>query len=362
METLIIFLVWPAIVFLISKIYFKRQLDAPEMIVGVGAAAVCAGMFWFISTSMMTHDKEIIHGKITEKVKVVDDYQEAYECNCYTTTDSKGYQTRHCMTCYRTVYYVDWELNSTIGTFDVDRKESYSKSVWNSRDPEIWIDAYVGEHCSKWSSYENFVIAAENGLFNLKEYQEAMSAYKGIPAYPSITRLYEPRLVVGDIPELKKEQWNIFLREKMKVLGPTKQANVVIVFTKSKDPKWKLALEAKWMGGKKNDVVIIISYDGNTINWVDGFTFGRSANNHLMISQIKDGIVAINNLDNIAGIINTIAAHVKNSFKRQQMKEYEYLKDDIKPSDRVLFWLFVIQFIWTVGSMIFFIRNETFKR
>jgi len=53
----------------------------------------------------------------------------------------------------------------------------------------------------------------------------------------------------------------------LRTLGRKKQVNVIVVLTEIDDPSYKYSLEAKWLGGNKNDVIIVMGFDDHKITW-----------------------------------------------------------------------------------------------
>jgi len=146
------------------------------------------------------------------------------------------------------------------------------------------------------------------------------------------------------------------LSDKLKVLGAKKQANIILILTNTKDKNYRYAVEKEWLGGKKNDIVVILGLDGENIIWVDGFTFGLSQGNHLMLTQMFDELRGKDvKLDNVVDIVTQ---HVDKNFVRKQMKDFEYLTRELQPSLSLLIFVSVLQLIANVGITIWSIKNE----
>lgn len=365
MHLFILILAVPLVWALIARIFFLSKFTWKEFIVQVGVSFLFSGFLFAGALYSKTLDNEFIHGQITDKVRDEGSYEESYSCNCRSVCRGTGNNRicqRVCDTCYRTIYTVHWYLESTLGRIDIDRKSSQSRSVWMATDPLLYTESYIGEPCTKMHYYENYVLAAKRSLFNREGY--SYTTKFPLPNYPRLYSIYRSRNAIGTAPGVTAEvldEWNTSLRDKLKILGPKKQANIIIVFTEDPDPKYRYALEKHWMGGKKNDIVIIFGTARYPdLAWVDVFTFALSAGNHEMIVALKDDLVGKGKL-NAQEAIEIIASHVDKSFKRKQMADLEYLADDIAPTTGAVIGILVAQLVVSVLLTFYFVRNECFE-
>jgi hypothetical protein len=120
---------------------------------------------------------------------------------------------------------------------------------------------------------------------------------------------------------------------------------------------YRYAVESAWLGGEKNDIVVFISTaDGKTIQWVDVMTWALNSGNELFHVKLRDELKAVP-LDADAihtAIISKTVAH----YDRPQMKDYEYLADEIRPPTWVVVIAMIISFFGSIGLLFVFHRVD----
>lgn len=331
-------------------IYYKKKFDLKEAAVQLFASWAIGAIVLLLGSMMATSDYEIWNGQVYDKTRVQDYWLETYECNCVTTGSGKN-ETTTCDTCYRDHYTVDWDVKCSVGNVKIKSLDSEYKSVYKKPDPTAYKKAFKGEFCATSHSYTNYIKAADHSLFNLDNnlnYEE----YE-VPNYPRIHSYYKVNRVFG-FGKINKKL-NELLNSELRTLGPTKQANIILIGTKY-DEGYRYAVEQKWLGGKKNDVIVLVGIDGISIDWVDTITLGSNLGNELMTVKMHDDIMALKLVsEDIAGVVtDTIAKH----FDRKPMQEFEYLKDDIQPS----IWLIILSIVLCVSCNIgifFYFKNNS---
>lgn len=357
----IMFLIIPIIWVVIVRLIWNKSITMPELGIHIGSVFLLSLILLSIVYWSATGDVEILHGQVVEKVRKNDSHMESYSCNCHTTCSGTGNnRTCHqsCDTCWRTVYTVDWYVNTTLGRIDIDWERSYYKSVWKTPDPERYVTAYVGEPCAKNHFYVNYLKSAPASLLNSKNYN-IKTVYK-LPQYPKIIDLYSVNNVINVDSVVDIKPYEKLLSDQLKSLGPKKQVNIILIFTKQQDVKYKYAVEQHWLTGKKNDVIIIIgTKDGTTIDWIDGFSFALSQGNKLLFTQIFDEL-RLKPLT--TDIIPIITNNIDRSFVRKQMKDLEYLKNAVQPSIFSMVVLFMIQFACNIIITFICIKYDLFQQ
>lgn len=357
MELLILLLTIPVIWVIVARLIFKKALSWQENLCHIGAAVLFTAILWFAGTAMRTSDQKLIHGQVVEKVRDQDTHMESYSCNCRSYKCGKS-TCRTCQTCWRRVWTIEWYLKTSIGNIGIDSDRGYTPLVWAARDPKIYADAYEGEPCSKWVSFENYVKGAPQSLFNNAE---VVAGSALVPAYPQMHSIYRVENVINIGTAAKVKQWNEQLREHLKTLSKKKGVNIVIVFTNNKDPKHALAIEQGWLGGKENDVVVVIGApEYPKVAWVDAFAFGKSAGNQMLVTKIRDDIRNAGTLDP-ANTSEVIVGHVKQSFAPKLMRDFEYLKSEIAPTDTMLFVIGLMQLLINIGLTWLFVKTDYFN-
>lgn len=328
-----------------------------EMGVQLFASLILTGVVVVCSYYSQTSDYTTINGQVTEKVRDNDSHEESYDCRCRTVSSGGKNPTTStkCDTCWRTVYTVDWYLKSTIGSIDIDHDRSYSPTIWLTSDPDQYTRAYVGEPCSKKDFFVNYIKSAEKSLFNTSNYE--VKSTLPVPTYPELYGIYQIDNVLNVGTTVSIREWNDYLRDRLKTLSPEKQVNIILIFANTNDKMYRYKVEKEWTGGKKNDYVVIIgTTDSKTASWVDGFTFGLSHGNHLMLSEVQSELTGKELKKEL--IVGAITDKVAEKFVRKSMKDFKYLAKDIQPSDTATFILIALQLLLNISLTFFNIKYD----
>lgn len=122
------------------------------------------------------------------------------------------------------------------------------------------------------------------------------------------------------------------------------------------DPSYAYAFRDKWLGGKKNDSVILIgSVDGHKIDWVDVVSWAKNKGYTI---NLKDSILHIGTLDKRDEIVKTIVIESKNDFVRMHMKDYKWLTRNFQPSSDAMITLFILATLVSLGTCAIQILNH----
>ena len=116
-------------------------------------------------------------------------------------------------------------------------------------------------------------------------------------------------------------------------MGKEKEVNVLVYVMGIGDQGYFHALEEHWIGGKKNDVILVIgASEFPKIDWVTVMAWTDVEEFKILL---RDRILALKNLEGKEQeIVDTISDQIRKSadaggFKRRHMKELEYLAADI---------------------------------
>lgn len=362
MTTLIILLVCILPLPWIARIFWPHAIQPTEaMVTCAGAAVIVAGVF-SLGMYSMTDDVEIINGSVASKHREHDTYTRSYSCNCTTTCRGSGDHrscSESCSTCYEDHYTVSWFTRTTIGDISIDHKDTTNRSVYLTPDPQRYIIIQTGDPVSRQQSFTNYIKGAPDSLFHG---MLALEKFKDkIPAYPSdVHDIYKVNriLPVGvNVPEL--QQWNSKLSTVLGKIGPSKQANAVIVMVKEADSMYAEALKAAWLGGKKNDTIIVLGVpEYPKIGWVRVISWTDS---ELFKVQLRKDIEAMPTVD-FDALLGIIETNVSKSFVRKHMKDFEYLRDEIEPPTWVIVLALLLGMATSFGASYYFYHNDLTPR
>lgn len=346
----------------IAKIIWPHEIKLIEIALVSLVTALVISFVYALGVYGQTYDVEIWNGKITGKTREHGHYQQAYSCNCRETCSGTGSSrscSTTCDTCYEDRYTVDWTANSTIGSFRIDRKDWSSRAVYLLPDPKRYTEINKDDPCSDRRSFTNYVRAVPESLFHANPLLS--KKYAGmIPNYPDdIYDIYHINRVFGvgfNLPESK--QWNQALSHSLKDLGTGKQANAIVLFVKGAEPDYQYALESAWVGGKKNDIIILIGIsEWPNIQWAAVSSWTKS---EIFKVQLRDDIMALEKVDR-AQVLALFEKHTAQSFQRREMKEFEYLKDEIEPPMWVIILALILGLAASFGLSYYCYREDPFN-
>lgn len=343
-----------------AMFYFKGRVTIREFCTQIGIVALFIVLCLGLAYRSRTADTEVWNGQITSKARNEVSCRHSYSCNCYETVDCSGLgssrscsTTQHCSTCYEHSHDVDWDIYAST-------KESVSINTVDRQGlqmPPRWGVAYIGEPWSSQHEYVNYIKAnPESVLFGTKGDLEKFG--KWIPHYNSEVYDYyhhDPVINMG-VPLNDLKVWNWLLGNVNKQLGPTKQVNVNLIFVPTSDRAYMLALKDAWMGGKKNDVDIVIgSVNGKTIDWADVMSWSPSGEFKV---DIKNRLQDIGTLDRRDDIQAAIYDTTKNEFVRMHMKDMKYLIRSFQPSRFSMWVIFILATLIEIGITYRAVTND----
>ena len=358
MEILLLLLAFPIIWPFIAKNIWGNEITWQELAINVFGIVVLVSCVWFAGQYGAVHDTEIWNGKIVNKERIHDHYEEAYDCMC--TTDKDGNES--CSTCYEDHYTVTWNAYANFGianeTIQLKHLDKTSRSVYLTPDPAIFTNCNVGEPASKVNSYTNYVQAVPESLFNMARDNDPY--LNQVPQYPRVygKYRYDRVLNVGSsVSGQKLKELNTLLNNELRELGPKRQVNIIVIVTNNPDPAFRHTVENAWLGGEKNDAIIFIGTEGENIIWADAMTFALNKGNEMYHVTMRDMILDTKVFDPVK-LGHTITQVTYDKFDRIQMEDFEYLADDIQPANWVIGLAVVFAIAGSIGLSFFMTKVD----
>lgn len=357
MEKLALLLVFPLVWPFVAKAIWKHEITLSELAINlaVGAFIVVAG--WYGGRYAQMYDIEVLNGQVVSKSRDRVSCEHSYSCRCRDVCTGSGQERRCsqvCDTCYEHDYDVDWNLQTTVGGIEVSRVDRRGLA-----EPSRWTKAAVGDPVAQTRNYTNYIKGAPDSLFHaLKDLKSVEQHGPQVPPYPSSVydlHYLDRVLSVGfSLPEAS--QWSRDLAMLLRELGPQKQVNAVVVFTKDADPEFATALRAKWLGAKQNDVVLVVGTPAypeiawaRVVSWTD---------NELFKVQLRDDVLALKTAERTS-LLPLLGRHIRQGFHRKPMTDFEYLADEIEPPTWLMAVLFVLSMVVSVFTSVKLSRNWT---
>jgi hypothetical protein len=345
----LLFMFVPVIVVVATvKYFFHETITWGELAIQIAASTIIVAGTYQAGLNSRMKDREFLNGVVIGKDYRRVSCEHSYSCNC--STDSTG--STSCSTCYEHFTDYDWEVYTDAGpkdasTFLIDRVD---RQGW--RKPARWDAVQLGEPVALEHAFDNYILAAPDSLFH------KVGQTRKLPGYPASYDYHRADRVIADgvsIPDIKA--WNADLTTALSVIGPKKQANVVIVFTNDPSTLYAEDLRTKWLGGKKNDIVAVIGTPNYPeIAWAQVFSWSKK---DLLNVSLRNDLTELGRAERGA-VLATIETNVMEHFERRPMAEYEYLKGEIEPTPafRIVGWILAILAPLALG--LFFHIHDTF--
>lgn len=307
-------------------------------------------------TGMKSMDVEIWNGQVTSKDQERVSCSHSYDCNCRqvqtctgTGKDRTCSTSTQCDTCYEHNHDYRWNIRSNVGDVEIERIDRQGKNT-----PPRWSQAVVGEPFAVSKTFTNYIKATPESLFNKADL--ALAGKYQIPGYPGVVYDYyriNRVLSVGvNVPDIAN--WNADVSNILRNLGPLKKANIVVVFTNNPAQNYANALNASWLGGKKNDVIVVIGTpEYPKIEWVSVLSW---SDNQLFKVTLRDAIYDVSEVKR-PEIIAIINENVQKSFVKKSFKDFDYLQNDIQLDDVVIYVIIFLQILFGAG-IAFFIKQR----
>jgi hypothetical protein len=347
MEFLYIILLFPLTWPWIAKKVWNTDITWQEMGLNIIIITVACIAVWQLGRYAKMADTEIWNGQVIAKEQVRVSCEHSYQCHC--KTNSKG--SSSCDTCYEHINDWDWMVRTTAGDIEIDRIDRRG-----SDEPPRWTSAADGQPVALPKSFDNYVKAAQLSVFHEqraveKQFVSMIPQYpNGVYDYHYVNRVLPMGVNIPDIV-----LWNNELALMLRSIGPSKQANVVIVFVNSTDATYADALNRAWLGGKKNDVIVVV---GTTkypaIDWVRVLSW---TDEQIFKVQLRDELLNEKTVDRNK-FLGIIAKNVVTTFKRKHMKDFEYLKDEIDPDPEIVILVALLATLGSLGLTAFFYFYE----
>jgi hypothetical protein len=295
--------------------------------------------------------------KATHYPEWIEEYTETH-----TETDDEGNVTTSTDTHHRT-HDEEWKASTTLGDeYDITKDffseisenfhnlttERPYKDGFDSGDPNIYVAYNNSKFVYPVTSvriWKNKVKAAPS-VFSFVKVSKNIAVYE----YPPNGDWLRSDRLLGNVPI------NLLEFDRMNSrLGPLKKVNVIIVYFGNKDSSMGKWQQAKWIGGKKNDLVIC--YGGEKNNKADwSFCFGWTEKE--IVKRNLETIFIDNKID--SSIIPKIEQEVRKNYQIKDWSKFDYIT--INPPIWSYFVLIILIIISEIAFWYWAIGNEFEKR
>ena len=357
---LLVLLALPILIGIAGRLIWRRRITWKEVAIHEVVVMAVIGIGYAIGRADRKSDTEIWNGTISRKWTEQVGCCHSYNCNPHTCVnpclDSDGDMTVCIETCWDTCYHHKADVAYHAVT-------SNSESVFNDgchppddAPPARWQQIVEGEPTAIEHAFENYIKAAPGASPWKRDLAEKYRAQ--IPEYPRVHDLYRVQRVLTKgvmLPDV--DALNTRLSEINGKLGARKQVNAILVVTAAKKPEYADALSAAWLGGKKNDLIVVVGLpSGSEIAWVRAISWTK-------VTAVKEGIEkGVLRLGVFRGpeVLRVIEDEVAARFVRRPMADFAYLAASIEPTPTALWILFALGLLLAVGLQWFFWTHDVF--
>lgn len=334
MEYIYGFIVLSAIVMIAAGFIFPHTVTWQEGLIGVGVQGAVIAVIFFGAFYGSGRDLQILNGMVTDKQQNRVSCEHSYRCRCRTTCSGSGKSrscSQTCDTCYEHSFDYDWDVYSSVGNITIDRVDRQG-----TEEPPRWSQVKIGEFFAKESSYFNYIKASPLTIFD----KSKMESDVEVPSYLRVHDYYRINRVINHKSKFNQNltEVNDLLNEALKTLGSAKKVNVVMIYHQY-DPLYVEAVRAKMLGGKINDVTVMINAENDgKVRSVNVFSWSR---NDLVNVAIRDAILDHGVLD-AKPLVNAITTNIVKHYDGKDIEEFQYLEANIDIPD----WAFVLIMIF----------------
>jgi len=359
----------PVIAVAVLLLFFQHRTKWWEIGIPLLASALMIGGFKWMAESMGTKDMEIWNvGTVSSHY--YEKWDEYIHQTCYNTVCSGSGQNQTCTQIpydcsYVSTHRARWSIHDSNGmkhgvekkTYDyfvklfgmqpqyVDMKRNFHRIdgdmyqvLWPKTDPTV-------EPVNISHKYENR-IQASRSVFKYVELSEEEVAQHKLFEYPEVSLFGYPS-ILGDCGPTT-EDGNKRLRFHNSMLGREKQLRMWILCTDAADPQWGQLQESHWVGGNKNEAVLVVGK-----GWDHVFTW---ADDKTPMIETRDFVKAnLESLDMVE-VADVMAANLKQSFVRKEFADFSYLT--VEPPTWAIVMTYIFTILINVGISYFVIHNE----
>lgn len=339
-----------ALVILVSWLLYKHEITYKELVfqgAGVLLSTLLGIGLLYVLGSAKTWDTELRTGKVISKAPVHVSCEHQYKCGETCSVDSKGNRTCVPIYCNEHAYDVDWDVQSTVGTFTIDRVDRRG-----TREPARFTKVKIGEPAVDSFGTRNYLLVDKD---RFKAPADIMEKYREqLPAYPRVFDYYRIDRVVN-MTNIYFSHLNVWLNEQLKDDARLKQVNIVVVVTYN-DKDFYQALREHWNGGKKNDLLLVYGVNpDSSIKWFRANTFADGQENQSFIKQLET-LALERKLDQ--DLIREQYILMLREFNRLPNETFEYMAGFQTPSIGELLFVMFFNLVISIGLAIYMVRTD----
>lgn len=314
----------------------KNRITVFELLIQLAVACALMVGGYYLTRWAGLQDEEVWSGRVVSKPSGSSSCCHSYRCRCRqecTGSGSKRTCSEKCDTCYEHAsdwYHEAWSSNG----------ERIYRSACDRSSPESWSRIRIGEATAVAHRYTNYIKADPRDFVP----PAAGTVTAPIPAYPAADGWHARRfLFVGTILPPNAGLIDLALDELNADIGAPKQVNAIVVVANDPSPAYFDALRVAWLGGKKNDVVLVIGTPAfPAIAWARVMAWNKATGGE---DEFKGGLAArieaLGTFDGTA-VLAVLREEIEARYVRRSFSELEYLIARAQPPGWAVILLFIL--------------------
>ena len=346
--------------FIFSAIKNDRRyvISLREFLTLLAVVFLVIGLGYIMAKYSSTLDQEIWNGRVALKRQEKVSCEHSYPCNPHPCgCDDKG----NCSTCWDTCYEHSYDWDWALYTTNNERVRIQRIDRRGTREPPRFTKTKTGDPTALTHRFTNYIKANPWSILRREGLTEKFKEL--IPPYPIrifdyhyLNRFLTPKdKMSADVARA----WNQDLMELNADLGKKKEVNIIIVAVPTADSSYLHALEEAWIGGKKNDLVMIFGIPNYPkIDWVRVMSWTSAE--ELKVA-LRDKIQEVGNIEKRTEIIAIAKQRIETQFVRRKMADFEYLMAGVRPPTWALILLFILGSVVSGGLTYFFWKEDPFN-
>lgn len=353
---LLLLLLLPFLIAVAGFLLSKGKIHWKEFLAQLAVQTFVIVVGYYIALHANEADVEIWNGVVVKKWADTGSCCHSYPCNCRQECSGSGKDrscSEVCDTCYQHSRDDEWWATASTGdTVFQDTCNSPGSSA-----PSRWEAIVVGEPASVERRYTNYIKGNPDTVLRRIGAKEKFPGL--LPSYPGVYDLYRfsPVVSVGvEVPGLRDA--NTMLHQANGNIGAVKQVNMLLVLVNTPDAMYVEALREHWLGGKKNDFIVVMGLTTPPkISWVGTVSWSDSEELKIIV---RDRLLELGTWEP-KKVIEIISREVNNRFQRKPMSDFQYLAETAEPSSTATTVLFIIGALLAIGLKLYFICHDPFE-
>lgn len=337
----------------------KNRITYVELAIQLVLAGALVVGGYYLTRWGGIQDTELWNGRIASTPTFGSNCCHSYKCNCrQECTESGNNKQRTCKEVCSTCY--EHAGDTTYAAVTSNGEEVFRSGCWGPGQgpPTAWSRIRIGEPTVVEHRFTNYIKADPSGL--VAESREGFEP--ALLDYPRVVGWRARRILLQGVTldPVELARLESALDELNADLGAAKQVNVIVVVAAQASPDYFDALAHHWLGGKKNDVVLVIGAPAfPALAWARVMAWNKASGGE---DELKGGIaarvLALGRFDGDA-VLGILRDEVSRNYQRRSFTEFEYLLARARPPVWAVITLFVVGLALSSILHYFFWRNRS---